>query len=302
VDVLRLTEIPSLRNPALILSFAGWNDAGQAATGAARFLIATSKAERLGDIDPEEFFNFTEQRPFIRLTDGLLRELDWPENAFYVARTGGPRDLIVLVGVEPHLRWRAFTDAVAELVSRCGVTMIVSLGGLLADVPHTRPVRVSGMSTDEEMLRRLEGIVVTGSRYEGPTGIVGVLTDRFRKMGMNTASLWANVPHYVTVPANPKATLALLERLDAMFDLDLDLRELRQTSERFEAEISEAVAADANAASYVRGLEEQIDAEEPAGPARPLPSGESVVREREEFLRRSRSNPEGDEPRPEDRR
>jgi proteasome assembly chaperone (PAC2) family protein len=180
--------------------------------------------------------------------------------------------------------------------------MVVSLGGLLADVPHTRPIRVSGMSTDEEMMRRLEGIVVTGSRYEGPTGIVGVLTDRLRKLGLATASLWANVPHYVTMPANPKATLALLERIDSMFDLALDFQELRETSARFESEISEAVAADANATSYVRGLEEQIDSEEPVEQTRPFPSGESVVRELEEFLRRSRPNPEGDEPRGEDRR
>jgi proteasome assembly chaperone (PAC2) family protein len=302
VDCLRIGDIPTLRNPALILGFAGWNDAGQAATSAARFLINAWSAERLGDIDPEEFFNFTEQRPNIRLTDGLLREIEWPENEFYVHRSAGERDMIVMVGIEPHLRWRAFTDAMAELVSRCGITLSVSLGGLLADVPHTRPVRVSGMASDEALQRRLGGMVVTGSRYEGPTGIVGVLTDRFRKLGLATASLWANVPHYVTVPANPKAALALLERLDAMFDLTLDLSELRSHGERFESEISEAVAADANASAYVHGLEEQIDTEEPAEPARPLPSGDAVVRELEEFLRRSRPKPEGDEPPAEERR
>lgn len=298
MEQLRIDDVPSLRDPALILAFQGWNDAGQAATGAARFLVGAWSARRVGDIDPEEFFNFTEARPQIRLLDGMLRQIDWPANEIYVHQANGPRDFLVLVGIEPHLRWRAFCDTVMELVTRCGVRLAVSLGGLLADVPHSRPVRVTGTASDEALQERLHGLVHTGSRYEGPTGIVGVLTDRLRREGLTTASLWANVPHYVTTPVNPKATLALLERLDAMFDLGLDLRDLNATAARFEREISEAVAADANASAYVRGLEEQLDAEEQRQLSPPLPSGESVVRELEEFLRRRSTQNEGNEPQP----
>jgi proteasome assembly chaperone (PAC2) family protein len=292
LDQLRLGDVPQLRDPVLVVAFAGWNDAGQAATGAARYLVNAWSAERIGDIDPEEFYNFAEARPHIRLLDGMLREVEWPANQCYVHSSGGPRDFVVLVGVEPHLRWRAFADTVVELISRCGVTLALSLGGLLADVPHTRPVRVTGTSTDEALQERLRDLTFTGSRYEGPTGIVGVLADRFRRLGVPSASLWANVPHYITASANPKATAALLERLDGLFDLHLDLAELQEASGRFEQEISDAVAADADASAYVHSLEEQADAEASTQPPRPLPSGDSIVRELEEFLRRRR--PKGD--------
>lgn len=285
MEHLRIDEIPPLRDPVLILAFAGWNDAGQAASGAARHLIDTWSARRIGDIDPEEFFNFAEQRPVIRVIDGLLREIDWPANECFIhSDERMPRDFVVLAGIEPHLRWRLFADVVMDLVSRCGVTLALSLGGLLADVPHTRTVRVTGATTDETLLARFDGLTVSGSRYEGPTGILGVLGDRFRRLGLPTASLWANVPHYINASANPKATLALLERLSSLFDLDLDLEEMRAAAGRFEQEVSEAVASDADAQAYVRQLEEQADAEEtPVRP--PLPSGDAVVRELEEFLR-----------------
>lgn len=295
MDYLRIGDVPPLRDPVLILAFAGWSDAGQAATGAARFLVNTWSAPRLGDVDPEEFYNFSETRPQIRLLDGMLRELEWPANEFFCHQAAGERDFVFLIGVEPQLRWRAFADAIVRLIERCGITLAVTLGGLLADVPHSRPVRVTGGTTDEALLPRMQHVVVTGSRYEGPTGITGVLGDRFRRLGLSTATLWANVPHYINAPVNPKATAALLERLDALFALDLDLGELRDTAVRFEQEVSEAVAGDADASAYVRQLEEQADSEQVPEPRPPLPSGDAVVRELEEFLRRRRDPDSEDE-------
>ncbi len=286
LESLRIDDVPRLRDPVLLLAFAGWSDAGQAATGAARFLVNTWSAVRLGDVDPEEFYNFAEQRPQIKLLDGMLRSVEWPANECYYHMTGGARDFVLLIGIEPHLRWRAFSDAVAELIARCGVKMVVTLGGLLADVPHSRPVRVTGSSTDELMLARLQNTVVTGSRYEGPTGITGVLGDRFRQLNLPTASIWANVPHYINASANPKATAALLERLDALFDLNLDLHELRDTAVQFDREVTEAVSGDLDASAYVRQLEEQADAEDVQEQRPQLPSGDTIVRELEEFLRR----------------
>lgn len=291
---LRIAEIPPLRDPVLILAFAGWSDAGQSATGAVRYLLNTWTAPRLGDVDPEAFYNFSELRPTIRVLDGMLRELDWPRNECFYHVGSGQRDFVLLVGAEPHLRWRLFSDTIEDLVRRCGVTLAVTLGGLLADVPHSRPVRVTGASTDELLQARLQHVAATSSPYEGPTGITGVLGDRFRRLGLATATLWANVPHYINATANPKATAAILERLDALFDLGLDLAELNDASAQFEREISEAVSGDADASAYVRQLEEQADAEAVREQRPQLPSGETIVRELEEFLRRSRDDPDED--------
>ena len=291
----------------LITAFAGWSDAAQAATAAARYLAEFWDAYRFADIDPEEFYDFTEQRPRIRLVDGDLREITWPANeCFYYRRDGAAHDFIILIGVEPSLRWRLFTDIVLEIIRRQRVSMVLSLGGLLADVPHTRPVRITGSASNAAASARLRGLAVTASRYEGPTGIVGVLHDALRRNEIAGASMWANVPHYISAAANPKATAALLERLDTLFDLGLDLRDLQRAADRFDAEVSEVVAGDADAAAYVRQLEERADAEpEPAPeeppPGQPLPSGDVVVRELEEFLRRQRpgeppGQPEGEEP------
>lgn len=295
MEQLRIDHMPELRDPALFIAFAGWSDAGQAATGATKHLVGAWSAERFGDVDPEEFFDFTEARPHVRLIDGMMRTLEWPANEFHFARGRGERDFVIWTGIEPHLRWRLFADAVMELISTCGISLVVTLGGLLVDRPHTREVRVTGTASDELLLARMRGVVNTGSRYEGPTGILGVLGDRFRRLGMPTASFWANVPHYINAAANPKATAAILERLDSVFDLGLDLRELREAGAVFEREVTEAVSGDADAAAYVRQLEEQADAEEAREEPPSLPSGESLVRELEEFFRRSRSDEEEEE-------
>jgi proteasome assembly chaperone (PAC2) family protein len=289
VDRLRIGDVPKLRDPALVVAFEGWSDAGQAATGAVRYLVNSWSAMRLGDLDPEEFYNFTEARPQIKLVDGMLRTLEWPANECYVHTGAAERDFVLWVGIEPHLRWRLFADTVMDLISRCGVTLVVSLGGLLADVPHSRPVRITGSATDELLQQRMSQVIVSGSRYEGPTGILGVLGDRFRRLGMPTASLWANVPHYINAVANPRATAALLDRLSTLFNLDLDLHDLDDASERFDREVSEAVASDADVSAYVRQLEERADADTEQEEKPSLPSGDALVRELEEFLRRRQS-------------
>lgn len=292
---LRLNDVPQLRDPALIMAFAGWSDAGQAATGAAKHLVEVLGGERAGELDPEEFYNFTEQRPLVKLRDGNLREVEWPENAVYVIRDHGDRDFVVWVGVEPHLRWRHFTDLVVEMIQQLGIKLVVSLGGLLADVPHTRPVRVTGTSTDELLMRRMHGWVRTGSRYEGPTGILGILGDRFRRENFATATLWANVPHYIGTPQNPLATTAMVERLSAVFALDISLGELADAGRRFEREVGEAVAGDSDITAYVRQLEERLDDEVAQEEQPSLPSSDALVKDLEEFFRRGRSgNP--DEP------
>jgi proteasome assembly chaperone (PAC2) family protein len=296
VDHLRIEEPPSLTAPILITAFAGWNDAAQAATSAARFLAGAWEANRFAEIDPEEFYDFTEQRPQVRLVDGDLREISWPANEFYYyRRDGAEHDFVVFVGIEPSLRWRLFIDTLLEVIQRLNITTVVTLGGLLADVPHTRPVRVTGSASSARAAEQLRGLQVRTSRYEGPTGIVGVLHDQLRKLDIAGASIWANVPHYISAAANPKATVALLERLQTLFDIELDLHDLQAAAGRFEAEVSEAVAGDADAAAYVRQLEERADADEEQTepqppPAGPLPSGDVVVKELEEFLRRQREN------------
>jgi proteasome assembly chaperone (PAC2) family protein len=294
MEHLRIEETPPLKDPVLIIAFAGWSDAAQAATSAARFLTGIWEANRFAEIDPEEFYDFTDNRPTVHIADGGLREITWPANeCYYYRRDGAEHDFIVLVGVEPSLRWRKFTDTILEIIRRHDVSLVVTLGGLLADVPHTRPIRVTGTTSNPRAAAKLQGLAVTSSRYEGPTGIVGILHDALRRNQIDGASIWANVPHYISAAINPKATAAILQRLDSLFDLNLDLGELRGAARRFEEEVSEAVASDPDAAAYVRQLEERADAEpdpEPAPPSGPLPSGDVVVRELEEFLRRQREN------------
>ncbi|MGH2584862.1 MAG: PAC2 family protein [Dehalococcoidia bacterium] len=295
MEHLRIEDTPPLKDPVLIAAFAGWSDAAQAATSAARFLAGAWDANRFAEIDPEEFYDFTDSRPTVHIAQGDLREVTWPANeCYYYRRDGAAHDFIVLVGVEPGLRWRKFTDTILEIIRRQKVSLVLTLGGLLADVPHTRPVRVTGTSSNPRAATRLHGLTVTNSRYEGPTGIVGVLHDALRRNEIDGASIWANVPHYISAAINPKATVAILQRLDSLFDLDLDLRDLNTAAGRFEEEVSEAVAGDPDAAAYVRQLEERADAEpepeqpSPPPPSGPLPSSDVVVRELEEFLRRQR--------------
>ncbi|OGK80269.1 MAG: hypothetical protein A2050_09785 [Candidatus Rokubacteria bacterium GWA2_73_35] len=281
-----------LRRPILILAWGGWNDAAEAATTAARYLATSFRAEKFAEIDPEEFYHFGLSRPAVRFRAGseTERELVWPATEFSIAQSPDlARDLIVGVATEPHLRWKAYCGAVLELARRCQVTLVLTLGALLAEVPHTRPVRLVGGASDPELAARLG---VRPTRYEGPTGIVGVINTLSREQGFATASLWANVPHYISGIENPKATRTLVERVLSLLGATLDLGDLDEAVKQFEANLAEIVAQNAKIAGYVRKLESKA-AEEQATAAPPatgsdLPPASELVAEIEQFLRQQR--------------
>jgi proteasome assembly chaperone (PAC2) family protein len=295
VEALRFSEEPQLREPALIMAFAGWNDAAEAATAAVRYLVRTWSATKFADVDPEEFYDFTQVRPRVRLTSDLQRRVRWPSNnIYYHADPALSRDYLLMAGIEPQLRWRGFCGAIMDLIRRLNVKQVLLLGGLVADVPHTRPIRVTGSSTDSELSHRLETLnMLRQSRYEGPTGIVGVLSDTLRVENVPCSSLWATVPHYIS-SVNPRATLALLTRLQVLFDILVPLASLEREAQEFDQQVAKAVERDPDVASYVRRLEESALEEDEAPSERPeLPAGDAIVRELEEFLRRSRGEPPG---------
>jgi proteasome assembly chaperone (PAC2) family protein len=276
----------------LVAAFRGWNDGAQGASLALGYLAQAWAAERFADIDPEEFYDFQVTRPHVALVDGETRRVDWPETAFFHAPLpGAGRDAVLLLGIEPNLRWRAFTGAITELAQELGVELVVTLGALLADVPHTRPAPVTGSATDPELVSQLG---LGASRYEGPTGIVGVLHDVCRAAGIPSASLWAAVPHYASLAASPKAALALSSRLADLVGADVDLGELQRASEAYEEQVSEAVAENEETAAYVRSLEERRDA---LGDELDLPSGDALAEELTRFLREheTRRREESDE-------
>jgi proteasome assembly chaperone (PAC2) family protein len=264
----------------LVAAFRGWNDGAQGASLAASFLAQSWSAERFADIDPEEFYDFQAVRPHVRLEEGLTRKIDWPENAFYSAAVpGADRDAVILLGVEPNTRWRTFSEAVTGLAAELGVELFVTLGALLADVPHTRPAPVTGSASDPELVQELG---LAASRYEGPTGIVGVLHDSCRAAGIPSASLWAAVPHYVSLAASPKAALALSERLAALLGTSLDLGDLERAAEAYELQVSAAVAQDEQTEEYVHELESRRDA---LGEELDVPSGDTLAAELTRFLK-----------------
>jgi len=299
MEYLEIEKILSLRRPVLIAAFAGWNDAGQAATAALRFLGERWEAKRFASIDAEEFFDFTSARPLIRLGAGLERELEWPANVFfYHVEPTQSRDAILLLGTEPHLKWLAFTDTVLHLARQCGVELVVTMGAFMGDAVHSRPVPLIGFANRTELSRRLADLGVSPSRYEGPTGIVGALHDACRRQAMASASLWAAAPQYLASTTNPKAALALLQCLNDFLELGIDLGEIRRAAARFEAQVEEALAANPELTAYLQQLEQRLDtAGEPEprtladGPE--LPPGEAVVEELEKFLRERRE--EGEE-------
>jgi len=279
-DELRIDERPELERPVLVAAFRGWNDGAQAASLAAGYLAKTWGAERFAEVDPENFFDFQAARPHVSLEEGLTRRIDWPETVFYHARPGGlDRDVVLLLGIEPNLRWRTFTDLVVGLAEDLGIEMLITLGALLADVPHTRPAPVTGSATDKELVERLG---LSASRYEGPTGIVGVLHDVCGKRGIPSASLWAAVPHYVSLTPSPRGALALCERLGSVLGIDIDAAELEEAAANYEEQVSEAVASDEETAAYVDELERRSDQ---LDDATELPSGDALAAELTRFLR-----------------
>jgi proteasome assembly chaperone (PAC2) family protein len=247
-------EPPPLRSPVLVAAFTGWNDAASAATAALEGVASALDAEPLGRIDPEDFYDFQVNRPTVRLTEGQARQFDWPSNVFLTAPApGAERDLALLSGIEPNVRWRTFAETIIEATARLEIELVVTLGSLIADVAHTRPVPITGLASDPELVAELG---LSRSTYEGPTGIVGVLHDACRRHGLVSASLWAAVPHYVAAVPNPKAALALLRRLEGLTGVAIEALELEDAATRFEEQIDRAVAANPEIAQLVRQLEE----------------------------------------------
>jgi proteasome assembly chaperone (PAC2) family protein len=294
-EALRLTgELRPLERPVLIASFSGWNDNGGAATHAIEYLIEQWEAAPLATIDPEPFYDFTVQRPRVRLVNDE-RVLDWPENRFLVARPdGAERDFVLLTGVEPHLRWRTFTEIIADVMREVGASMSVTLGAQPGGVPHTRPLPLN-LSASHPEFEELFGLSAPASRYQGPTGIVGVMNLHHRALGWKNASLWALIPHYLTIGPNPNAAISLVRALDAGFKSRTAVSPLEGQADEFLRQVGQALSQSPDAASYVRQLEEQYDTNRPAvpralqqPPAEELPATEDILSDLERFFREGR--------------
>lgn len=281
---MELDSVPTLRNPVLVAAFEGWNDAADAATGAVEHLELLWGATPLAVLDPDEYYDFQVNRPIVRLDgsdgpDGMARSVEWPTTRLSVARPpDASRDIVIIRGLEPNMKWRSFCAELIELISELGVEMAVTLGALLADTPHTRPVPVTGTAYDQETVTRL---ALERSRYEGPTGIVGVFQDACRLAGMPAVSFWAAVPHYVAQPPCPKATLALLRRVEDLLDVAVPLGELPEQARAWERGVEEMAREDSDVADYVRALESRADETD-----LPEASGEAIAKEFERYLRR----------------
>jgi predicted ATP-grasp superfamily ATP-dependent carboligase len=280
VPHVRFDQQPELRAPLLIAAFRGWNDGGEAATTAAAYLRDRWGGKRIGDMDPEDFFDFQVTRPTVRLVDGVTRLIEWPASTFWHASLP-QRDVVILLGIEPNVRWRTFTGAIVDAARRLGVDTAVTLGAFLADVPHTLPAPVTGSAGDAA---RAEALGLSTSRYEGPTGIVGVLHDAFAKAGMPTASLWAAVPHYLPGGPNPKAALALVEKVSAFSESAIDTEPLVRAGATWESQISATIEENAELSAYVKQLETAAAERQELE----IPTGEALAAELERFLREQR--------------
>lgn len=254
-DSLILDARPTLKRPLLVFAFSGWGDAGASATTAVRYLIEQFIATKFASIDPEDFYDFSIQRPLVRLTEGMQREIHWPSYDFYHG-TGlsQERDFILGVGAEPHMRWRLFCQTILRLVRECGVEMIVSLGAYLDEVLYTRPVPLTGFASDSKMLAQLD---IIPSMYQGPTGIVGVLGDTCKKANIPNMSLWAALPHYLSVSPNPRGSLALVLRLTQWLGLRVDTAPLERAATEFQNKVNEAVNSDASLSAFIRELKKR---------------------------------------------
>lgn len=275
-------DLPPLRSPVLVCAFRGWNDAAAAASTALTSVAASLDAQQIAHLDPEDFFDFQATRPTISLDEGQTRRIEWPENNLVAARVpAADRDLVLLDGTEPNLRWRTFSETIATVADALGVELVVSLGALIAEVSHTLPVPITGLASSPELVEELE---LEHSSYEGPTGIVGVIHDFCRRAGIESASLWAAVPHYVAAVPNPKAALALLRRLEGLTGVAVEAAELEEETVDYEEQIGRAVAANPEIEELVARIEaEQVDlmGSEDEG----LPSADTLAREFQRFLR-----------------
>jgi proteasome assembly chaperone (PAC2) family protein len=275
-----------LRAPALVCAFKGWNDAGDAASTALTFVGAALGARRFATIDPEEFYDFQATRPQVKLVDGETRKIVWPAVELFEVRVPrAPRDLVLLSGSEPSFRWRAFTGVIVELAEALGTQLMVTLGALLADVPHSRPVAVTGLASDRSLISRLD---LTQSSYEGPTGIVGILHAACQNAGLPSASLWAAVPHYIAATPNPKAALALVRKLEGLVGVAIDGSSLETAAEEYERQVNLAVQSDPDVQAFVERLEQAAEPDDEIEPTS-LPSGETIARDLQRFLRQRES-------------
>lgn len=272
----------SLRAPALVCAFQGWNDAGDAASSAVSFLASSLNASRFARVESQEFFDFQSNRPCIRFTAAGRREIVWPGvEVFEALAPKAPRDLVLVQGIEPSMRWRAFCAQLIDLAEALGVQLVVSLGALLGDIPHTRPVVLTGHASDPSLVERVE---MQSSSYEGPTGIVGVLHTACVEAGLPSASLWASVPHYVAAAANPKAALALVRSAERLLGVSVDVSKLESAAADYERQVGLAVQSDPDIQAFVERLEQAAESEQQPSP-RDLPSGDVLAREFQRFLR-----------------
>ncbi|WP_231626297.1 PAC2 family protein [Streptomyces apocyni] len=282
--MIELEGVPELIDPVMVAAFEGWNDAGDAASAAVAHLDREWKGEVFAALDAEDYYDFQVNRPTVWL-DGGVRRLTWPTTRLSVVRIGGdkPRDLVLVRGIEPSMRWRSFCNELLGFAHELGVELVVVLGALLGDTPHTRPVPVTGVTSDTDLARTMN---LEETRYEGPTGIVGVLQEACTHAGVPAVSLWAAVPHYVSQPPNPKATLALLNRLEDLLDLRVPLGELAEDARAWQLGVDQLAAEDSEVAEYVQSLEEARDTAE-----LPEASGEAIALEFERYLRRRDGGP-----------
>ncbi|MFE9453263.1 PAC2 family protein [Streptomyces sp. NPDC006739] len=289
--MIELEGVPELIDPVMVAAFEGWNDAGDAASTAVAHLEREWKGEVFAALDAEDYYDFQVNRPTVFMDAGV-RKITWPTTRLSVVRVGGekPRDLVLVRGIEPSMRWRSFCNELLGFAHELGVELVVVLGALLGDTPHTRPVPVSGVTSDPDLAQRMD---LEETKYEGPTGIVGVLQEACTHAGVPAVSLWAAVPHYVSQPPNPKATLALLNRLEDLLDLRIPLGELPEDARAWQVGVDQLAAEDSEVAEYVQTLEEARDTAE-----LPEASGEAIAREFERYLRRRDVSPPGGRTRP----
>ncbi len=270
----------SLRNPIMIAAFEGWNDAGESATGAINHLLTSWTHHKLGMMDPEDYYDFQVNRPAIKVDERVVREIIWPNTVLFEVSTPHlDNDFIIVKGIEPSMRWRTFASELLDIADDYEVTMSITLGALLSDTPHTRPITVTGSGAHPDVAGRL-GIEI--SKYEGPTGIIGVLQDAAHQRGIDAVSLWASVPHYVSTPPCPKASLALINALEDFLDISIPQGDLPERSSSWEIQVNQMAAEDSEVGDYVKQLETSKDAAE-----LPEATGESIAREVERFLRRN---------------
>lgn len=276
---MEILQIPHLRSPIMVFAFGGWNDAGEAATGAVSHLLNTWDNSTIARFDPENFYDFQVNRPFVFVDDSKVRQINWPTTeVFGILTPQFPFDLVVVKGLEPSMKWKTFSNDLLDLADDLEVSKILTLGSLLADTPHTRPISVSGSGSHPDIAKRL-GVEV--SRYEGPTGILGILQEAAQRRGIDAISLWAALPHYASTPPSPKATLALINALEDFLNISIPLGDLQEQSKAWESAVDEMAREDSELAEYIRQLESSKDETE-----LPEATGESIAREFERYLRR----------------